>query len=107
MYLFIIWKTPRNAPATSAFLQALIATFYYVAGVVSAGIALSLLCALLLRRKLRGWAIFRLLFFLPFVTTALFPSCTTWLFSFLLFLLCSPATPGTYDPPRCKHLDGW
>jgi ABC-type sugar transport system permease subunit len=65
----------------SGFLQALVTTFYYVAGVVPAGVILSLGCALLLRRKLRGWALFRLLFFLPFVTPAL-PTSLIWLWIF-------------------------
>ncbi|MDQ2741818.1 MAG: sugar ABC transporter permease, partial [Chloroflexota bacterium] len=37
--------------------------------------------ALLLRRRLRGWTIFRLLFFLPFVTPAL-PTSIIWLWIF-------------------------
>lgn len=65
----------------SGFREALVTTFYYVAGVVPAGVALSLGCALLLRRKLRGWALFRLLFFLPFVTPAL-PTSIIWLWIF-------------------------
>lgn len=65
----------------SGFADALKATLYYVAGVVPLGIALSLGCALLLRRKIRGWAVFRLLFFLPFVTPAL-PTSLIWLWIF-------------------------
>jgi multiple sugar transport system permease protein len=65
----------------SGFGDALKATLYYVVGVVPLGIALSLGCALLLRRKIRGWAVFRLLFFLPFVTPAL-PTSLIWLWIF-------------------------
>ena len=45
------------------------------------GVALSLVCALLLREKVRGWAVFRLLFFLPFITPALSTSII-WLWIF-------------------------
>ena len=65
----------------SGFIDALTTTFYYVIGVVPLGVVLSLICALLLRRKLRGWALFRLLFFLPFVTPAL-PTSIIWLWIF-------------------------
>lgn len=65
----------------SGFLSSLATTFYYVIGVVPAGVILSLGCAFLLRRKLRGWAVFRLLFFLPFVTPAL-PTSIIWLWIF-------------------------
>ena len=65
----------------SGFLDALKTTFYYVACVVPAGVALSLLCALLLRHRVKGWATFRLLFFLPFVTPAL-PTSIIWLWIF-------------------------
>lgn len=65
----------------SGFLEALQTTFIYVLGVVPAGVALSLICALLLRHRVRGWALFRLLFFLPFVTPAL-PTSIIWLWIF-------------------------
>lgn len=90
----------------SGFGDALKATFYYVVGVVPLGIALSLGCALLLRRKVRGWAIFRLLFFLPFVTPAL-PTSIIWLWIFnpqfgllnyLLGLVHLPALGWIDDP---------
>jgi multiple sugar transport system permease protein len=90
----------------SGFIQALITTFYYVVGVVPIGVALSLVCALLLRRKLRGWSIFRLLFFLPFVTPAL-PTSYIWLWIFnpqfgllnyLLGLVHLPAVGWIDDP---------
>jgi len=55
----------------SGFLGALGRTLYFTVGVVPTSIALSLLCALLLRDKVRGWSVFRLLFFIPFVTPAL------------------------------------
>lgn len=95
-----------DAAQQSGFLPALLTTFYYVMGVVPAGVVLSLCCALLLRRKLRGWAIFRLLFFLPFVTPAL-PTSIIWLWifnpqyglmNFLLGLLHLPALAWTDDP---------
>lgn len=81
-----------DAAQQSGFVPALLTTFYYVMGVVPAGILLSLFCALLLRRRVRGWSIFRLLFFLPFVTPAL-PTSIIWLwifnpqFGFLNYLL--------------------
>ena len=65
----------------SGFGQAMLTTFYFVLGVVPGGTLLSLLCALLLRAKLPGWTIFRLLFFLPFVTPAL-PTSIVWLWIF-------------------------
>ncbi|MDB5074784.1 MAG: sugar transporter permease [Chloroflexi bacterium] len=65
----------------SGFPQALVTTGVFVLGVVPAGVCLSLLCALLLREKVRGWAAFRLLFFLPFVTPAL-PTSIIWLWIF-------------------------
>jgi multiple sugar transport system permease protein len=90
----------------SGFVDSLITTFYYVVGVVPAGIALSLLCALLLRVRLRGWSIFRLLFFLPFVTPAV-PTSIIWLWivnpqfgllNYLLGLLHLPALGWIDDP---------
>lgn len=90
----------------SGFLSALVTTLYYVLGVVPAGVVLSLACALLLRRKLRGWTVFRLLFFLPFVTPAL-PTSIIWLWIFnpqfgllnyLLGLLHLPALGWVDDP---------
>jgi len=65
----------------SGFLNALTTTLYYVAGVAPGGVVLSLLCALLLRRKVRGWSFFRLTFFLPYVTPAL-PTAIIWLYIF-------------------------
>ncbi len=90
----------------SGFLNALGATLYYVAGVAPAGVALSLLCALLLRRRVRGWAFFRLSFFLPYVTPAL-PTAIVWLYIFdprsgllnsLLRLVHLPALGWVDDP---------
>jgi ABC-type sugar transport system permease subunit len=90
----------------SGFLEALKTTFLYVLGVVPAGVALSLGCALLLRRKLWGWMGFRLLFFLPFVTPAL-PTSIIWLWIFnptfgllnyLLQLVHLPTTGWIDDP---------
>jgi multiple sugar transport system permease protein len=91
----------------SGFVDSLVTTFYYVVGVVPAGVALSLFCALLLRRKLRGWSIFRLLFFVPFVTPAL-PTSVIWLwifnpqFGFLNYLLqlVHLPTEGWIDDPH-------
>jgi len=65
----------------SGFWAALSTTFYYVAGVVPAGVALSLVCALLLYPKVRGWTVFRTLFFLPYVTPAL-STAIIWLWIF-------------------------
>ncbi|MDB5058297.1 MAG: sugar transporter permease [Chloroflexi bacterium] len=65
----------------SGFPQALVTTGVFVLGVVPAGVCRSLLCALLLREKVRGRAAFRLLFFLPFVTPAL-PTSIIWLWIF-------------------------
>ncbi len=86
----------------SGFLGALATTLYYVVGVVPAGVALSLLCALLLRRKVRGWAVFRLTFFLPYVTPAL-PTAIIWLYIF------DPRAGLLNDALRLAHLPalGW
>jgi len=65
----------------SGFWQALTTTGYYVAGVVPAGILLSLGCALLLHQVKRGCLLFRLFFFLPYVTPALSTSII-WLWVF-------------------------
>lgn len=65
----------------SGFWQALTTTCYYVAGVVPAGILLSLGCALLLHQVKRGRLLFRLFFFLPYVTPALSTSII-WLWVF-------------------------
>ncbi len=65
----------------SGFLHALATTVYYVVGMVPASVALSLLCALLLYPRVHGWAIFRLLFFLPYVTPA-FSTSIIWLWIF-------------------------
>jgi len=65
----------------SGFLQALTNTAVYVLGVVPGGIALSLLCAFLLHRAVRGWAVFRLLFFIPYVTPVL-STAIIWLWIF-------------------------
>jgi len=90
----------------SGFLGALGHTLYFTAGVVPASIALSLFCALLLRGKMRGASIFRLLFFIPFVTPAL-PTSIIWLWIFnpqygflnyLLGLLHLPALGWVNDP---------
>jgi multiple sugar transport system permease protein len=90
----------------SGFWQALLTTFYYVVGAVPAGVALSLVCALLLYGKVRGWAIFRTLFFLPYVTPALSTSIIwLWIFNpqyglvnYLLGLLHIPAVGWVNDP---------
>lgn len=65
----------------SSFAQALATTLYYVVGVVPAGVLLSLGCALLLHGKVRGWRLFRLAFFLPYITPAL-PTAIIWLWLF-------------------------
>jgi len=125
-FLYVFYASAQHAPGTpaqryvgldnyrylldpsqlSGFLPALTNTLTYVAGVVPAGIVLSLLCALLLQRKLRGWAFFRLTFFLPYVTPAL-PTAIIWLWIFnpqfgllndLLHLLRLPALGWTNDP---------
>lgn len=90
----------------SGFWQALQTTFYYVVGVVPASVALSLGCALLLHRKLRGWAFFRMLFFMPYVTPAFSTSIIwLWLFNpqyglldYLLKLVHLPALGWVNDP---------
>lgn len=90
----------------SGFWQALATTFYYVVGVVPAGVALALGCALLLHRKVRGWAVFRMLFFLPYVTPALSTSIIwLWIFNpqygllnYLLRLAHLPALGWINDP---------
>lgn len=90
----------------SGFLGALGRTLYFTVGVVPTSIALSLLCALLLRDKVRGWSVFRLLFFIPFVTPAL-PTSIIWLWIFnpqygllnyLLGLAHLPAVGWVNDP---------
>ncbi len=125
-FLYVFYASAQHAPGTpvqryvgldnyrylldpsqlSGFLPALTNTLTYVAGVVPAGIVLSLLCALLLQRKLRGWAFFRLTFFLPYVTPAL-PTAIIWLWIFnpqfgllnyLLHLIRLPALGWTNDP---------
>ncbi len=69
-------------PAQQAgFWQALTTTCYYVAGVVPAGILLSLACALLLHQVKQGRLLFRLFFFLPYVTPTLSTSII-WLWVF-------------------------
>lgn len=91
----------------SGFREAMVATLYYVVGVVPVGVGLSLVCALLLRRKLRGWALFRLLFFLPFVTPQL-PTSIIWLWVFnpqfgllnFLFGLVGLPTLGWINDPQ-------
>jgi ABC-type sugar transport system permease subunit len=74
--------------------------------VVPAGVALSLLCALLLHGKVRGWTVFRLLFFLPYITPAL-STAIIWLWLFnpqfgllntLLRLVHLPAVGWIDDP---------
>jgi len=125
-FLYVFYASAQHAPGTpaqryvgldnyrylldpsqlSGFLPALTNTLTYVAGVVPAGIVLSLVCALLLQRKLRGWAFFRLTFFLPYVTPAL-PTAIIWLWIFnpqfgllndLLHLIHLPALGWTNDP---------
>lgn len=92
--------------AQSGFLPAVATTAYYVAGVVPAGVALSLLCALLLHGRVRGWAVFRTLFFLPYITPAL-STTIIWLWIFnpqfgllntLLRLVHLPALGWIDDP---------
>jgi ABC-type sugar transport system permease subunit len=83
----------------SGFPQALATTGTFVLGVVPAGVLLSLGCALLLREKVRGWALFRLLFFLPFVTPAL-PTSIVWLWIFNpQFGLFNAALKAIHLPP--------
>jgi multiple sugar transport system permease protein len=90
----------------SGFWQALWTTFYYVVGVVPAGVALALGCALLLYRRLHGWAFFRLLFFMPYITPALSTSIIwLWIFNpqfglldYLLKLVHLPAVGWVNDP---------
>lgn len=53
----LFWKSLQN-------------TLYYVAGVVPAGLILSLLLALALNQKLRGIVFFRSIFFLPSITSS-------------------------------------
>lgn len=125
-FLYVFYASAQHAPGTpaqryvgldnyrylldpaqlSGFLPALLNTLTYVIGVVPAGIALSLVCALLLQRKLRGWAFFRLTFFLPYITPAL-PTAIAWLWIFnpqfgllnyLLSLVHLPALGWTNDP---------
>jgi len=122
-FLYVFYASAQHAPGTpaqryvgldnyrylldpsqlSGFLPALTNTLTYVAGVVPAGIVLSLVCALLLQRKLRGWAFFRLTFFLPYVTPAL-PTAIIWLwifnpqFGLLNDLIHLPALGWTNDP---------
>ena len=52
------------------FWQGLRNTLYYVAGVVPAGMALSLLLALAMNQKLRGIVFFRTIFFLPTISSS-------------------------------------
>ena len=90
----------------SGFWSALWTTFYSVVGVVPAGLVLSLFCALLLYRRLRGWALFRMLFFMPYITPALSTSIIwLWIFNpqfgmldYLLKLLHLPAVGWVNDP---------
>ena len=53
----LFWKSMQN-------------TFYYVVGVVPAGLLLSLLLALAMNQKLRGIVFFRSIFFLPTITSS-------------------------------------
>jgi multiple sugar transport system permease protein len=53
----LFWQSMRN-------------TLYYVAGVVPAGMVLSLLLALAMNQKLRGITIFRSIFFLPTISSS-------------------------------------
>lgn len=53
----LFWKSMQN-------------TLYYVAGVVPAGMALSLLLALAMNQKLRGIIFFRSIFFLPTISSS-------------------------------------
>ncbi len=56
-------------------------TVFFVLGVVPAGIAIPLVLAMLLRGELRGKAIYRTIYFLPVVTSAVAVSVVwTWLF---------------------------
>jgi multiple sugar transport system permease protein len=52
------------------FWQSLRNTLYYVAGVVPAGMVLSLLLALAMNQKLRGIVFFRTIFFLPTISSS-------------------------------------
>jgi len=56
-------------------------TVFFVLGVVPAGIAIPLVLAMLLRGELKGKAIYRTIYFLPVVTSAVAVSVVwTWLF---------------------------
>jgi multiple sugar transport system permease protein len=56
--------------ADKLFWQAMRNTLYYVAGVVPAGMVLSLLLALAMNQKLRGIVFFRSIFFLPTISSS-------------------------------------
>lgn len=64
----LFWKALRN-------------TLFYVELAVPLGLALSLMCALLLNRKIHGLAVYRLLFYMPSVVPVV---ASTMLFIFLL-----------------------
>lgn len=58
--------------------QALLATVYYVLGTVPVGLALGLLIANLLAAKIRGRAVYRTIYFLPYVTSVV-AAAAVWL----------------------------
>ena len=125
-FLYVFYASLQHAPAApnqrfvglenfhylldpaqqSGFLDALSHTLEYALGVVPGGLLLSLACALLLRRKVKGWALYRLLFFLPFVTPVL-PTSIIWIWIFnqqygllnaVLSALHLPTNGWTNDP---------
>ncbi|MFH0963616.1 MAG: sugar ABC transporter permease [Planctomycetota bacterium] len=78
-------KCLRAAPdgdrGTAPFLQALSVTAYYAAGVVPVSLGLGLLVAVLLSGELRGRAIYRTIYFLPFATSAVAAAAAwRWIF---------------------------
>ncbi len=59
------------------FWQSLLNSFWYVVGTVPVGIFIATMTAILLNEKIRGLAIFRTLYFLPYVT-ALTAAAAVW-----------------------------
>jgi multiple sugar transport system permease protein len=78
---FVAFSNYERMFTDARFWNSVSNTLFFVLGVVPAGIAIPLVLAMLLRGELRGKAVYRTIYFLPVVTSAVAVSVVwTWLF---------------------------
>lgn len=71
----------REIFRSGEFLQSLGITLWYAAGTIPVTIALALVFAVILRRNLRGGAVYRVIYFLPYITSTVAAAAVwRWIF---------------------------